>query len=508
MNKDYNGFVFSCKKKESSENPNRTSLSGRPMHVQKALFSFSMKAPLFRNREELVSANIEPIELLKNAIENAKESKVSAKRANTKKQVKKTVKKTVAPKEKKSTVNASKKREEVSMPFKFRVSIGAKESTEAKTVIKKKPAKEKLPKKIETLKKSKYITRDSFINSPVIPGVPPRFSFASSLASVMAEPDTPANAFADSNVYTAAPVYMPGNCSVSAIEEEHSIIEELEELPIKKKEESCMRRMTFGPESGILSTPAKIRRLSLDVFSSSKRRCSVFQERRESFLGYEDMCNGKVSPSNFHKHSNENQGASARIKQILIWATKYISNGHVKIEGVSNERLQSICSKYLKKIPSFSLPKTPVKTKTPIISEDAQAVLHTVQEEMYKTTLEIEKWERIYRDVSLSYKIVLPNFSSEEVLSGSQSFSIQSSQMISFEKTLLPVGSSEVLALCSRRMEELRGAISSSKYFILLSSEYVKRVCSSLLEAIHPHNKAKANAMLRVLCQITRKEQV
>ncbi|KAI5190507.1 hypothetical protein NECID01_1013 [Nematocida sp. AWRm77] len=268
------------------------------------------------------------------------------------------------------------------------------------------------------------------------------------------------------------------------------------------------------PVPCVLSTPIRTNRtktLDLEFMSSRKRRCSIFKTRRESLFGYDQIDNGSILPTDFYKHSNESQEPKARIKQVLIWIIKYISNGHMGIEGISQDRLQSICDAFIKKVPFLEYPSEKKQDKK---EEDGSAegtecstsaLLSSLHADSSRYALEIEKWKNMYSSVLRTYTLSVPLRTEKEThrrLSLSiQRHSLSGTGMVSFDATLIPHSPNEVLLTVQRRIEDLHTVLNSSRYFMFLAAEYTKKVCSSLVSASCSVDKTKANALLQMLCR-------
>ncbi|KAI5135868.1 uncharacterized protein NESG_00140 [Nematocida ausubeli] len=264
------------------------------------------------------------------------------------------------------------------------------------------------------------------------------------------------------------------------------------------------KRMTIGPEDVV--SPVKIRRLSLDAFDA--RKCSIFQTRRESLFGYDQIYGGSVSPEDFYRHSNISQPAKTRTKQILLWIAKYISNGHLKIDGLTEESTQKICTMYMRQINELVLPEQPKTKEDSHIVDNAKSVIVALQDDTAKYRSEIEKWKEVYSTLLHSYTLKVPLFAPEENMRRLSIHRQSMNGLVSFDATVIGCTPVDTMRALSRRLEELHSSLNSSRYFLFLSLEYTKKVCGSLLEASHPLDKSKANALLHVLCKISRKVQV
>lgn len=267
---------------------------------------------------------------------------------------------------------------------------------------------------------------------------------------------------------------------------------------------STRKRMTIGAND--FTVPSKIRRLSLDVFDH--KRCSVFQTRRESLFGYDQIYGGSVSPEDFYRHSNSSQCQKTRIKQILLWIAKYIANGHVKIEGISLEKVQSICQMYMKRISSLVLPEREKKKEDSHIVENATGVIEALNLCTGQYSNEIQKWKELYGSMLHAYTLNVPLQIPEENTRRLSMHRQSLSGLVSFDATVIGSSPLEIKHILVRNLEDLHSSLNSSRYFMFLSLEYAKRVCGSLLEASHPLDKSRANALLHVLCRISQKSRL
>ncbi|KAI5154657.1 hypothetical protein NEPAR06_1288 [Nematocida parisii] len=262
------------------------------------------------------------------------------------------------------------------------------------------------------------------------------------------------------------------------------------------------KRMSICP--GDFMSPVKIRRLSLDVFD--KKKCSVFQTRRESLFGYDQIYGGGVSPDDFYRHSNASQPAKTRIKQILLWIAKYISNGHVKIDGLSEENTQKICTMYMRKINELVLlPEHKKPKEDSHIVENAKNMVVSLQEATARHSSEIQKWQEAYHAVRNSYTLSIPLLFSEENTRRMSLHRQSFNGLVSFDATFIDNTPSDIKRIISRNLEVMHSSLNSTRYFMFLSLEYAKKVSGSLLEASHPLDKPRTNALLHVLCRISRK---
>ncbi|OAG30526.1 hypothetical protein NEIG_00038 [Nematocida sp. ERTm5] len=261
------------------------------------------------------------------------------------------------------------------------------------------------------------------------------------------------------------------------------------------------KRMSMCP--GDFMSPVKIRRLSLDVFD--KKKCSVFQTRRESLFGYDQIYGGGVSPDDFYRHSNASQPTKTRIKQILLWIAKYISNGHVKIDGLSEENTQKICTMYMRKINELVLPEHKKPKEDSHIVENAKNMVVSLQEATARHSIEIQKWQEEYHAVRNSYTLSIPLLFSEENTRRMSLHRQSFNGLVSFDATFIDNTPSDIKRIISRNLEVMHSSLNSTRYFMFLSLEYAKKVCGSLLEASHPLDKPRTNALLHVLCRISRK---
>ncbi|KAH9386401.1 uncharacterized protein NEMAJ01_1297 [Nematocida major] len=298
-----------------------------------------------------------------------------------------------------------------------------------------------------------------------------------------------------------SPIKRPGSSTsvLSVTSANGSSLDAIASTPLVNK-----KRMTIGPYD--LLSPVKIRRLSLDVFDTKKK--SVFQTRRESLFGYDQLYSGSVSPEDFYRHSNASQPAKTRIKQVLLWISKYISNGHVCVEGVSPEALREICAMYMKKVGSLVIPEREKKKENAHIVENANTAIQALRMDMCRSNAEIEKWKTIYSSMLAQYSIAVPLHMPEESLRRLSIRRQSFNGLVSFDATVVDASPIDIKRILARNLEELHSALNSSRYFMFLSLEYTKRVCGSLLEASHPLDKSKANALLHVLCRISRKARV
>lgn len=264
---------------------------------------------------------------------------------------------------------------------------------------------------------------------------------------------------------------------------------------------------------GVLSTPLRPKKLSLDFLASGKRRCSIFKTRRESLFGYDQIYNGSILPGDFYKHSNESQDTRARAKQVLIWIIKYVANGHLKMQGISQERLQAICDSFIKKVPCLEIPPTglPVAGRQQISPEKEQTdkeLLASLRQDSSRYLAEIAKWKHLYSAVARTYTLSVP-LCSEKESQRRLSLSIQRQSLgppglVSFEATLVAHSPNELQQSLRRRLEDLNTILNSSRYFMFLAMEYTKRVCASLVSASCSIDKPKANALLQLLCRAGR----
>lgn len=267
---------------------------------------------------------------------------------------------------------------------------------------------------------------------------------------------------------------------------------------------------------GIAEDGAPAPRLSVD----GKRRSSIFKTRRESLFSYEHVYNGVVNPCDFYKHSNESQSKGARIKQVLLWAIKYISTGNVAIDGLSAEGLSQACAPLIPRVIDRRLefaaaPARREERENPI-NERAKGLLEKTRGEIEKYQQEIERWAAKRREVFCENKLFPPLGADAPAVARRSSIphalSMRSStqSFVSFEaSSLVSPGSSagKLSSLVSRKIEELRVSINSIRYYIFLSSEYTDRVYSTLFDAYCGTTSAEdadAHALLQVLCNFSR----
>ncbi|KAI5180966.1 hypothetical protein NEOKW01_1207 [Nematocida sp. AWRm80] len=254
----------------------------------------------------------------------------------------------------------------------------------------------------------------------------------------------------------------------------------------------------------------KLQRMSLDALMD--RKVSVFRVKRESLFGYDQIYTGSIRPNDFYKHCNSSLDNSARIKQVLQWIVTYVHNGHIPVAGVSPEKVKEICEMLLKKISSLSL-KSILETEAPVtITEEAQNIITTLQREKQSYSREIEKWRIAYQNIGRRYRVSMPLSEEEHSRRVSLSFTQHNSSilcdLVSFDRTVIIEASNDVLSLCKRRIELLNSVLNSSRYFISLSLEYTNRIASTLLAAAHPLDIPKANALLEMLCKVTRRQLI
>jgi len=261
-------------------------------------------------------------------------------------------------------------------------------------------------------------------------------------------------------------------------------------------------------------------RASLGTFSGDRRRTSVFKTRRESLFGYDQIYNGSVLPSDFHKHSNDSQDRKARIKQILLWITKYVSNGHAKIKDVPPERVEEVCKQIIGKIPHLELSPPPPQVEH--VSEEVKETIREIESGADAYAKEISAWQKAYSDILRRYSVSVPfedietakRFSLRRCSvarsighSVSRSFDQSSFGGVSFDSTYVQLDTPrEVASVLVRKLEELLSSLNSTRYFIFLSFEYTRKVSEHLLNASYPIEKSKANAILQVLCRTTKKK--
>lgn len=295
-----------------------------------------------------------------------------------------------------------------------------------------------------------------------------------------------------------------------SMQQEQGRRESTSHLPPDAVTSAGMHKAKRAAEPTFLYTPTKIRRLSLTARGPEAKILGIFKARRESLAEYESIYNGGVRPEDFHKHSNESQDKKTRIKQLLLWIVKHIASTDTPSLQLPREEKEKACAYFAKRVPLLVLnvlDTSPQEASGINITEQTQEIFGQLHAECARYDEEIRKWRHIGSSILLQHRPRLPlatfAFVEEAASTSFRRHSVAAS--VSFDATTIAVVHfSNIQTALSRKVEELNSALNSSRYFMFLSSEYTKKVCCSILEAAHPLDRARANALLRLLCRITR----
>jgi hypothetical protein len=241
----------------------------------------------------------------------------------------------------------------------------------------------------------------------------------------------------------------------------------------------------------------------IKVGLSSERRTSVFKSRRESLFGYEHIHSGMIDPAEFHKHSNESQCRTTRIKQILLWSINYISKGDAAMGGLRGEELKRKCEAVAGKVRDSKL-VLDVSSKREMmenpINERARVLVEKTRREISRYKEEIERWRAVGESVLKESMVSLPLGKTKSRRESCRE-SLRPCGFVSFEATslALEMGSGKIFSVVTRKMEEMNTALNSLKYYVFLSLEYTDRVYNGLLDMCYRAEEEKDPGALLVL---------